>query len=301
LNLKEDSNLLDMIKPKLNFKEFNIENYSALFHVYFPPTSLKSQQSGATTEKMSSEKNEDNMSTKKMPSATNNIVRLLEAPPSSNLRFNPIYGIADIKVTSLMEAITPLITNNLVKHIDKYTQDALNLFSEKPLPTVLNLDETVAIHLYTQEWPEHTCSLYYVLNAQLRSKDRSMIKPFFPYIKILLTGLTKLDKTPGITYRGVGLNLSNDYTIGDKIQWWSFTSTTTDGNACQNFLEKSPERTLFRLDQKSGVNIQKFSNFPDESEILLCPMTVLVKNKFVVVKGLLMVELEEIGNPLVNL
>jgi len=41
LNLKEDSNLLEMIKPKLNFKEFNIDNYSDLFQIYFPPTSQK--------------------------------------------------------------------------------------------------------------------------------------------------------------------------------------------------------------------------------------------------------------------
>jgi len=232
---------------------------------------------------------------------SHNSIRLLDAPPSSTLQFSSIYGIADIKVTSLVDALKPLASTNLVKHIDKYAQDALELYSRNPLPTILDLEETVAIHLYTMEWPEDTCSLYHVLNSKLRSKDRSMIKPFFPYIKILLMGLNKLDRSPGITYRGVGLNLSNEYAIGDKIEWWAFTSTTTNGNACQSFLEKSPEKTLFRLEQKSGVNIQKFSKYPSESEVLLCPLKVQVKNKFMVVKGLWMVELEDLGIPLVNL
>lgn len=56
----------------------------------------------------------------------------------------------------------------------------------------LTSDESAAIHLYTMEWNNRENSLYMVLNSTLRLVDRSKLRPWFRYLKLLLTGLFKL-------------------------------------------------------------------------------------------------------------
>lgn len=51
----------------------------------------------------------------------------------------------------------------------------------------LTPDMAAAIHAYTQE------SMFYKnLNAFLRDRAREKLKPFFPYLKLLLSGLRRL-------------------------------------------------------------------------------------------------------------
>ena len=73
----------------------------------------------------------------------------------------------------------------------------------------LTRDMAAAIYAYTIESP-----LYMHLNALLREENRSSLKPFFPYLRLLLTGLRRLPKEEGLIYRGVKLNLGSEYTVG---------------------------------------------------------------------------------------
>jgi hypothetical protein len=56
----------------------------------------------------------------------------------------------------------------------------------------LSSDESAAIQLYTMEWDVHDKSLYMVLNRTLRAVDRNKLRPWFKYLKLLLTALFKL-------------------------------------------------------------------------------------------------------------
>ena len=60
----------------------------------------------------------------------------------------------------------------------------------------LTEDESAAIRLYTMEWDTHPDeprgSLYAHLNRTLKSVDRGKLRPWFRYLKLLLTALAKL-------------------------------------------------------------------------------------------------------------
>jgi len=55
----------------------------------------------------------------------------------------------------------------------------------------------VCVCRYTQESP-----LYGTLNNCLRAKDRSGLKPFFPFLNLLLHALKKLPKQKGVYWSG---------------------------------------------------------------------------------------------------
>ncbi|CAF1568179.1 unnamed protein product [Didymodactylos carnosus] len=137
--------------------------------------------------------------------------------------------------------------------------------------TQLSQDEAAAIHLYTME-----TLVYPLLNSKLRERDREQLKPWFAYLKLLLTALFKLPlSTNKILWRGVKLDLSKKYKIGEEYVWWSFTSCTTAMKVLDSdlYLGKNGVRTLFAIECINGRSIVDYSYFKQEDEILLLPGT----------------------------
>ena len=62
------------------------------------------------------------------------------------------------------------------------------------------------VRLFTPPFSESL--LYVELNSALRARDRSLVKAFFSYLKILLRGLHKLDPIDDTVHRGVKKDLS---------------------------------------------------------------------------------------------
>ena len=142
----------------------------------------------------------------------------------------------------------------------------------------LTPDESASIILYSMEWPENEESLYYILNSTLRAEKRSLLKPWFLYLKLILTGLDKLPSIEGRTfYRGVKQNLSDLYHPGKTIVWWGFSSCTSKIDILDNeeFLGKTGTRTLFTIECKSAKDIRRHSIFSNENEVLLMLATQL--------------------------
>ena len=46
--------------------------------------------------------------------------------------------------------------------------------------------------LYSCEWVPRVTSLYFLVNAVLRDRDRSKAVPFLPFIKLLCTAVQKV-------------------------------------------------------------------------------------------------------------
>ncbi len=59
-------------------------------------------------------------------------------------------------------------------------------------------DEIAVWHLYTQESP-----FYMILNARMRSEDRTMVKPFLDLVMLMQVGLLKLPVKRAMLFRGV--------------------------------------------------------------------------------------------------
>jgi len=128
--------------------------------------------------------------------------------------------------------------------------------------------------------------LYVQLNNALRSADRPKLKAeYFPYLRLLLSGLSakrqEHGSKPRVVNRGVKRDLvgefPDEHVRGETLIWWSLTSTTSDIGVLENpmFLGKSGSRTIFQILTTTSVDVAKFSAFK-ESERLLPPGTALL-------------------------
>jgi hypothetical protein len=110
---------------------------------------------------------------------------------------SPIAGIEKMQIKSLQDSLQPIESKNMVVYLDRFLVGA-KLWAEKNpsiYDNIMSKDQAMALYLYTQEWkfdPEQ--SLYYVLNQKLRKEDRNELKPFFPFLKLLLSSLECLPK-----------------------------------------------------------------------------------------------------------
>ena len=52
--------------------------------------------------------------------------------------------------------------------------------------------EARAMFLYSCEWAPRVTSLYFLVNAVLRDRDRPKAQPFLPFIKLLCTAVHKV-------------------------------------------------------------------------------------------------------------
>lgn len=191
----------------------------------------------------------------------------------------PIDDYQNEPLVSLDEAIKQLYQRSddsfrhVVKEIKQKVPGAMER-AENP-EDGLTPSEFAATFLYTMQcYPN---SLYGALNSALRSEKRDALKPWFHYLKLLLTALCKLPPTGKITvYRGVKLDLSIQYEPNGKmVVWQQFSSTTSIVETLQLelFLEEEGTRTRFTIDCHSGRCIKNHSYYRREEEILLLPAT----------------------------
>jgi len=146
----------------------------------------------------------------------------------------------------------------------------------------LTIDEISAVMMYSNEWPhdEHdeNPSLYWQLNAKLRQVDRSGLAPYFNYLVLLLSALSKLPQYHGVVYRGVKKSLREIYNAKKEskttITWNGFSSTTMKLDVLHKdqFLGEQGERTLFVISCARAYNIELYSLYKEE-EVLLPPLS----------------------------
>jgi hypothetical protein len=151
------------------------------------------------------------------------------------------------------------------------------------------------------DWEPHEECLYFALNDTLRAEDRRKLKPWFSFLKLILTALAQIPSAGRTVYRGIKLDLSQQYPKGKEFVWWGFSSCTSTIGVLENdqFLGKTGKRTMFTIECDSGKDISRHSYYQSEQEILL-----LAARKFVVVSslqpatGLHMIQLKEIPSPI---
>jgi hypothetical protein len=214
--------------------------------------------------------------------------RFLDASEEPNQALLPIKGYAKEPLVSLEEAVQPF--NQMLIDLDEMV-DIAKRNSKKPTDG-LTPDESAAIHIYTMQWVENRLSLYKMLNSALRSERRESLKPWFRYLKLVLTALYKLPSLKTTVWRGVHGNLSDQY--DDDQIWWGFSSCTESVEVMEQFLGKSGVRTLFNIECINGKAIRAHSFFKKENEILLIPGTYLrVVSKWSPAKDLYIIHLRE--------
>jgi hypothetical protein len=147
------------------------------------------------------------------------------------------------------------------------------------------------VFLYTTE-----SAFYRRLNAALREPDREKVKPFFGYLRLLLSALPKLKPFTGSLWRGVAADLRGQYPRAGTVTWWGVSSCTAKRSVAASFIGSSGRRTLFEVTPIQAVGIRRYSAFSGEDEYLLAPGTQLkvadIKNE---PGGLYVIHLEELA------
>ncbi|CAF0795039.1 unnamed protein product [Adineta ricciae] len=182
----------------------------------------------------------------------------------------PIAGFATMPLVSLEKAVEPLI--DILPGIQTYVHVTKHR-CDKPPANGLTVDESASIQIYTMEWePQDEC-LYVVLNRALRSEKRGELRPWFLYMKLIMTALSKLPSTHCTIYRGIKLDLTANYREGTTFIWWSFSSCTKSMSVLQNdqFVGTSGKRTIFAIECNTAKDIREHSFYKNEDEMLLLP------------------------------
>ncbi|CAF4163377.1 unnamed protein product, partial [Rotaria sp. Silwood2] len=133
----------------------------------------------------------------------------------------PLEDYQKSKLVPLEEAIEPI--KELFHNLPRDVWIAKNA-SKNPADD-LSPDESAAIRLYTMEVKFR--ALYSILNELLRDRDRQKLIPWFPYLKLFITALFKMQPCSAkVIYRGVKADLHLKYRPGEHYIWWAFSSCT---------------------------------------------------------------------------
>jgi hypothetical protein len=194
-------------------------------------------------------------------------IRLSDIIEEPKRMLPPIKGFEEFELVSLEKSVESLIS--IVPEIDQMVyivkQNCLNP-QDKLTP-----DESASIMLYSLEWSSRDKSFYFILNKTLRSENRQLLKPWFFYLRLFIHSLSKLPSFNQTIYRGIKMDLMNDYPIDKTFVWWAFSSCTDSVGTLQNeaFFGQTGKRTLFAIECSTGKNICNHSMFPTENEVLL--------------------------------
>lgn len=129
-----------------------------------------------------------------------------------------ISGYEKYNLVSLEESIAPIASL-----FDDIEGNAWVAKQNCPKPVDgLTPDMSASIHLYTMQFSTAP-SLFQVLNKALRTEDREILRPWFPFLKLFLSALYTLPSHSQKVWRGVrGIDLRSKYHHGHKFASCSF-------------------------------------------------------------------------------
>ncbi|CAF4184387.1 unnamed protein product, partial [Rotaria sordida] len=179
-------------------------------------------------------------------------------------RLPPVYGYHAEKLVSLEKALQSIEAHiNELPRFIKVAKDYCHFPSEHGL----SHDQSAAVYIYTMEWGETT--LYRVLNNALRAENREALIIWFPYLKLFNTALDLLPTVKEVVWRGVPIDIGENFTKDQIVTWWSFNSCSSSVNVIKTFLGNEENSTLFLIEAVNGKKISGYTEHESEDEIIL--------------------------------
>ncbi|MFJ4776534.1 macro domain-containing protein [Streptomyces sp. NPDC088762] len=181
-----------------------------------------------------------------------------------------ITGVFDTPLMDFQDAVAPVAESlsGLAGHIERSRDFGKRRADE--MSGSLSADAVAALYLYTCE-----SAFYREINAVLRSPDRTRLKPYLAYLRLLFSAVSGLPAHTQPLWRGVALDLRAQYPVGRTVTWWGVSSCTSELNVARSFLGSRGKRTLFEVTPAQAVGIRSFSAFTGEEEYILTPGTQL--------------------------
>ncbi|XP_051865219.1 ecto-ADP-ribosyltransferase 5-like [Pristis pectinata] len=153
------------------------------------------------------------------------------------------------------------------------------LSNKSPVPKGLKEEHVVSVIAYTLN-----TKLYTQFNQAVRmyGANDSVYAEKFPFKSfhyLLSVAIERLRESsgsaPGTTYRGMGRVAEGQK--GDEMRFGYFTSTSLDINVAKGFGSK----TFITIKSRYGANIENYSSFPGEKEVLIPPYEVFTITELV--------------------
>eukprot|EP00928_Gymnodinium_smaydae_P011726 TRINITY_DN14299_c0_g3_i1.p1 TRINITY_DN14299_c0_g3~~TRINITY_DN14299_c0_g3_i1.p1 ORF type:complete len:276 (+),score=31.94 TRINITY_DN14299_c0_g3_i1:35-862(+) len=202
----------------------------------------------------------------------------------------PISGVMSLPLpASLAAAVKGLCSPKDVKTCEDLAEKLLKKRAGHP-KRAMSLELYAAILLYTSN------AIYAELNKVLRDEKRSKVEKFFPYLRLLFEACSRLPSRKKTLWRGVSVDLSSTYKVGETIVWWGVSSLTCDRKVAQDFTSGCGDgASLLTVDTENACDISELSIYSNERESILLPGT---KLKVVTSKkgsGCAEIHLKEVG------
>lgn len=176
----------------------------------------------------------------------------------------PISGVMELELKkTLLEACKKICTSGDVK--SSVTRGS-NLVKNNAGSPNKEMDKELygSILLYTSN------AIYKDLNKVLREQNRTGVKKYFDYLRMLFEAADRLPKKETRLWRGISVDLSKQYTTGSTITWWGVSSCTSDQNVAKNFMNGcGGDCSLLTIDSKTAIDISDLSFYSSEKESLM--------------------------------
>mmetsp|Transcript_57273 Transcript_57273/g.123933 ORF Transcript_57273/g.123933 Transcript_57273/m.123933 type:complete len:480 (-) Transcript_57273:149-1588(-) len=131
-------------------------------------------------------------------------------------------------------------------------------------------------HLYASIMLYTSNAIYKQLNKALRETNRGAVKKFFGYLRLLFEAMDTLPKKKTTLWRGLPVDLYDQYSVGSTQTWWNVSSCTADINVAKNFMKGCGGKcTLLTVEAKTACDISQITFYSNEKESLLAPGTQL--------------------------
>jgi hypothetical protein len=161
-------------------------------------------------------------------------------------------------------------------------------------PSIYNLtiEESAAVFLYAEELDKPT--LNSALNQALRSRNESMIEPWFGFLKLFNSAMQKLPTVKKTIWRGIRTDIAKQLRENEDIIWGCVSSCSSSMNTIALYLDA--DSIFCSIEATNGKHIFGYTRYHKEDEILLLPGTRLrvKKNGYDASIGRRVVQLVEI-------
>jgi hypothetical protein len=161
--------------------------------------------------------------------------------------------------------------------VDDCLAKAEELRWEDGLPAKLDENQVVALAAYSHDsGGGQEGNVFFELNCALRKRGQeertALIDGWGVYMHYIMAAMAKLPQVEGVCYRGYPDKavVLAQYKPGRPIQWGAFASTSADFDITKGFTDAATG-VIFKLTVTDGRDINAFSFFPHEAEVLLSP------------------------------
>ncbi|CAF0908579.1 unnamed protein product [Adineta steineri] len=144
------------------------------------------------------------------------IQRLSDIDTEPLEKLMPIDGYEDMPLVPLDIAVEPLVSSISGIHIYAYSATER---CKNPPADELTIDESASIMFYSMDSKFGNKSFHVILNETLKSADKNKLEPWLLYLKLFFTALSHLPSTRRQVYRGIKLDLSKEYPVGETINY----------------------------------------------------------------------------------